>query len=121
LPLFAGNYISGSAPFILALFNIAFISAISKYLLNFASKSIFMDASTLTQLIANKGGMVGYTAKFYVSDHRKAHQFILECSEQIHNDLAKSYWGEDLLLKLKAYAASSGKNWQHNKIEKDPL
>ncbi len=42
-------------------------------------------------------------ARVYLNDEKKEHQFIIECSEQCHNKLAKEYWGEALIIDVLEY------------------
>lgn len=57
----------------------------------------------LTRIIA-KGGLMGYCAKLCFFDPQKAKQYILECSEQCHNQGALDFWGEELVKDIVEYA-----------------
>ncbi len=50
-----------------------------------------------------KGGLIGRAAQIYLNDQHKAHCFILECYEHIHNKFAQDMWGKDLIRDIKNY------------------
>lgn len=65
-------------------------------------------AEILTRIIS-KGGLLGSCAKIYINDKVKAHQFILECSEQCHHSLIINHFGEELVADIIKYCKNSNK------------
>lgn len=59
--------------------------------------------------IISRGGLLGSCAKLYINDKVKAHQFILECSEQCHHLLIINYFGEKLVADIVKYSKNSNK------------
>lgn len=49
----------------------------------------------LTRII-NKGGLYGHCAKLYLNDGEIAKKFIIECSEQRHNESLVDFWSKRL-------------------------
>ena len=54
--------------------------------------------------IMRKGGLLGNCAKLYINDEIMAHNFIIECSEQCHLQLATEYWGKKLIIDILSYS-----------------
>ena len=54
--------------------------------------------------IISKGGLMADCAKLYLNNELMAHQFIIECSEQCHQELAIEYWGNKLVLDIIKYS-----------------
>jgi hypothetical protein len=57
--------------------------------------------------IISKGGLMASCAKLYLNDEVMAHQFIIECSEQCDQVLAKEYWGNELVFDIINYSKHS--------------
>lgn len=54
------------------------------------------ETNRIMQALASKKGLMGILAEMYVNNEEKAMQFIRECSEQLHNESTRKYWGEEL-------------------------
>lgn len=54
--------------------------------------------------LISKGGLMAVCAKLYLNDKMMGHQFIIECSEQCHHELAFEYWGNELVLDIIKYS-----------------
>lgn len=54
--------------------------------------------------IISKGGLMAVCAKLCLNDEVMARQFIIECSEQCHHELAIEYWGNKLVLDIIKYS-----------------
>lgn len=70
------------------------------------------EQQLLTRIVA-KGGMMGSFAKLFFFDSQKAKQYILECSEQCHNQGAIDCWGEELVKDIKIYSEVMNKKKVH--------
>lgn len=54
--------------------------------------------------LISKGGLMAVCAKLYLNDKIMGHQFIIECFEQCHHELAFEYWGNELVLDIIKYS-----------------
>lgn len=54
--------------------------------------------------LISKGGLMAGCAKLYLNDEVMGSRFIIECSEQCHNELAFEYWGSELVLDIIKYS-----------------
>lgn len=70
---------------------------------------ITLDKVKILKKIIDKGGMMGYVAKLYIADDKKAHQFIIECAEQCHNQNAVTLWGNGLTREIIKYCNATNK------------
>ena len=66
-----------------------------------------MNSVEILKRIVPKGGIFGECAKQYLNDEEKAHQFVIECFEQCHNQLMIEYLGEDLKQDIIRYRIES--------------
>ncbi len=73
---------------------------------NCLTKKQIMDQLKILNLIAARGGIYGKCAEIYRNDHEKARQFLMECFEQCHLELAKKLWGIKLIREINNYYAS---------------
>jgi hypothetical protein len=55
--------------------------------------------------IISKGGLYGKCAVLYKNHIEHAEAFIIECSEQCDTQLAKEYWGNELINEILIYAS----------------
>lgn len=66
--------------------------------------------------IISKGGLMADCAKLYLNDEVMAHQFIIECSEQCHHELAFEYWGNKLVLNIIKYSKQFNEKCIYNDV-----
>ena len=62
-----------------------------------------MESIEILGRIISKGGLLGTCAKKYMYNREQAHQFILECYDQCHNNSAIKLWGEELVRDIRNY------------------
>jgi len=62
----------------------------------FTEASTRLESIEILKRIIPKGGIFGSCAEMYINDEKKAHQFVIECFEQCHNQPMVDYLGEDL-------------------------
>ncbi len=66
--------------------------------------------------IISKGGLMAGCAKLYLNDEAMARQFIIECSEQCHQELAIEYWGNKLVLDIMKYSKQFNEKGIYNDV-----
>lgn len=65
-----------------------------------------MEGIVILNTIIEKGGLIAICAKMYIHDSSLTDQFIMECYEQCHVPEVKSFWGDELVIKMKDYVSN---------------
>ena len=65
-----------------------------------------MEGTVILNAIIEKGGLIGICAKMYIHDSSLTDQFIMECYEQCHVPEVKSFYGDELVIKMKDYISN---------------
>jgi len=59
----------------------------------------------IMEKIISKKGLMGRVAEMYINDEDKAKNFIKECREQTHNEMAQKHWGKKLVREIEQFCS----------------